>query len=193
MKDRKVGEESQRTHTKYLENGFFDKYMSGNGLDIGYAGYIEGVQPILPTAIGVDLSYPNYDGVTLPFQNETQDYVYSSHCLEHIDNYERVIYDWFRVLKVGGYMITVVPHQFLYEKKLNLPSNWNGDHKRFYTPGLLMNQFETVLTPNSYRVRLLQDGDDDFDYNRGPELHSSGQYEIILVIQKIIPPIWKLS
>jgi SAM-dependent methyltransferase len=188
-----VGEESSRTYLDKLQNGFFIKYMSGNGLDVGYAGYISGVEPILPNSIGVDLNYTGYDGLTLPFADNSQDYIYSSHCLEHISDYKTVIQDWYRVVKTGGYIVTVVPHQYLYEKKLALPSNWNGDHKRFYTPASLLQEFEQSLEPNSYRVRFLEDGDKHFDYSIGPEKHSGGQYEITLVIEKIVKPTWELK
>lgn len=167
--------------------------MSGIGLDIGYAGYVEGTVPILETAIGIDLNYSGYDGTTLPFNSESQDYVYSSHCLEHIQDYKASIVDWFRVLKTNGYMIIAVPHQYLYEKKLTLPSVWNEGHLRFYTPSSLLKEIEESLQPNSYRVRLLEDGDNQFNYNIVPPAHSEGQYEITLVIQKIIPPEWKLK
>jgi SAM-dependent methyltransferase len=190
---RLVGTESQRTYLDKLQNGFFLKYMSGDGLDVGYAGYTAGVEPILPRAIGVDLNYPGYDGLTLPFADNSKDYIYSSHCLEHIADYKTVIKDWFRVVKTGGYIVTVVPHQFLYEKKASLPSRWNGDHKRFYTPASLLQEFEQSLEPNSYRVRFLEDGDKGFDYSIGPEKHSGGQYEITLVIEKINKPTWELK
>lgn len=190
---RKVGTESRRTYQEKLDNGFFAKYMSGSGLDVGGRGYDDGVVAILPTAIMVDLDYPGYNGKILPFPDSSQDYIYSSHCLEHISDYKTVINDWFRVLKVGGHIVTVVPHQFLYEKKLNLPSHWNGDHKRFYTPASLTKEFEECLEPNTYRVRLLEDGDRDFNYALLPEEHSSGQYEITLVIQKIVKPEWELA
>ncbi len=189
---RKVGEESARTYEDKIKNGFFTRYMSGNGLDIGYAGYIADVEPILSTAIGIDTNYTGYDGLILPFTDESQDYVYSSHCLEHIQDSCNTIVEWFRVLKTSGHMVLVVPHQYLYEKKNNLPSLWNADHKRFYTPGSLLLEIENSLPPNSYRVRLLEDGDKGFDYNIEANKHSNGQYEITLVIQKILPPAFKL-
>jgi SAM-dependent methyltransferase len=190
---RLVGEESRKTYFEKLQNGFFIKYMNGNGLDIGYAGYLQGVESILPNSVGIDLNYPGYDGLTLPFADNSKDYIYSSHCLEHIADYKTVIKDWFRVVKTGGYIVTVVPHQFLYEKKASLPSRWNGDHKRFYTPASLLQEFEQSLEPNSYRVRFLEDGDKGFDYSIVPEKHSCGQYEITLVIEKINKPTWELK
>lgn len=190
---RKVGTESQRTFKDKIKSGFFRKYMSGKGLDIGFAGYGTGAKPILPGAIGVDTNYPGYDGNRLPFDDNSQDYIYSSHCLEHIENHYLALSQWHRVTKVGGYIVIVVPHQYLYEKQADKPSRWNTDHKNFYTPRGLLSAVETALKPNTYRVRLLEDGDKEFDYSRGPELHSDGQYEITLVLQKIQPPAWKLA
>lgn len=182
---RQVGEESRKTYEDKLNNGFFNKYMSGVGLDIGFSGYLKDVVPILESAIGVDTKYPNYDGRTLPFPDQSQDYVYSSHVLEHIEDYKQAIREWFRVTKVGGHIVTVVPHRDLYEKKLKLPSLWNQDHKRYYTPSSLLKEFEDSLQINSYRVRLLEDGDKDFNYSVPVDQHSQGQYEITLVIQKL--------
>lgn len=190
---RKVGTESQRTWLDKHNSGFFTQYMSGQGLDIGFQGYTDGAQPILDTAIGVDTNYPGYNGSNLPFQSESQDYVYSSHCLEHIEHDYHTISEWFRVLKPGGHLVIVVPHMYLYEKKAVLPSRWNADHKRFYTPGSLLISVENSLKPNEYRVRLLEDGDKDFNYSIPPDKHSAGQYEITLVLQKIQLPIWNIE
>lgn len=182
---RNVGEESSKTWEKKLRSGFFLNYMYGKGLDIGFSGYKKGTVPILDGAIGVDTNYPGYDGVNLPFDDNSQDYVYSSHCLEHVSDYRSVIQDWYRVTKPGGYIITVVPHRDLYEKKLHLPSLWNADHERFYTPASLLKEFEDSLLVNSFRVRHMQDNDSRHDYNTPVTEHSHGEYEIELVIQKL--------
>lgn len=193
IRERKVGPESARTFIDKLDGGFWDKWCTGNGLDIGYIGKgTSDIEPILPTAIGIDTNYPNYDGIHLPFNTESQSFVYSSHCLEHIKNYKENIQEWFRVLKIGGHLVILVPHKHLYEKKNNLPSLFNEDHQRYYTPASLLNEIETSLEPNSYRVRLLEDGDKDYDYSITPTIHSNGQYEILLVIEKIHLPDWVL-
>ncbi len=188
---RPVSGESKRVHSKRIISGFYEKYMQGsNGLDIGYAGYSGGL-PILPSAIGVDKDFPGYDGIKLPFPDNSQDYTYSSHCLEHISSFTAALQEWFRVIKINGHIVITVPHKFLYERKHSLPSKWNEDHKRFYTPASLLKEIEESLEPNTYRVRLLEDGDDQYNYNKTPEVHASGQYEITLVLQKINPPDWK--
>ncbi len=180
---RKVGEESSKTYLDKIASGFFDKYMSGNGLDIGPYGYIEGVQSILASATPVSLDYPGYDGTILPFKTSSQDYVYSSHVLEHISNRAEVIREWHRVVRPGGFIVTVVPHQDLYEKKESLPSKWNGDHKIFYRPSNLLKEFEDALEVNSYRVRHLQDNDSGHDYKQNPQEHSLWCYEIELALE----------
>lgn len=183
---RKVGTESRKTYQEKLENGFFSKYMSGKGLDIGYRGYTdEDIVPITEDAIGIDLEYPGYDGRTLPFTDNSLDFVYSSHCLEHISDYRNFIREAFRVVKPGGYVVTVVPHRDLYEKKPTLPSIWNADHKRFYTATSLCREHEESLNVNSYRVRHLCENDKGHRYEQPMNEHSVGQYEIEIVIQKI--------
>lgn len=184
--DRLVGTESRKSYQDKIESGFFDTYMSGKGCEIGFAGYTAGVVPILENCNGYDLKTPGYDGKTIPVGDCHYDWVYSSHVLEHITDYTQAIKEWFRVCRIRGYIITVVPHRDLYEKKMELPSRHNADHKRFYTPASLLKEFEEALSEsNSFRVRHLQDNDQGHFYNDGPEVHGRGLYEIELVIERI--------
>jgi len=184
------------TFQSKLDGGFFESFMSGHVVvDVGFRGDKPDAVPILPHAIGVDFGYPGYDGQTLPFPDESVDTVFSSHTLEHISDYVQTIRDWYRVTKPNGFVVCIVPHQFLYEKRLSLPSRWNPDHKRFYTPASLLREFEEALEPNIYRVRHLRDNDQGYSYQIGPEHHAAvtGSYEIELVIQKIARPTWTLA
>ena len=163
-------------------------------LDVGFSGYDNpDRKAALPDAIGIDIDYPGYDGLHLPFADESVDTVFSSHCLEHVAFEHAVIQDWYRVLKVGGFVVCIVPHQGLYEKRRHLHSRWNMDHKRMYTPASLAGTFEAALPMNGFRIRHLRDNDAGFDYSRGPQLHSDGAYEIEIVIEKICPPTWTLD
>lgn len=179
------GPETQKCHTRRMNQGFYFAFMQGQGLDIGYRGDIKDADPVLPTAIGVDLDYPGYDGTHLPFADNSKSYVFSSHCLEHTDNYKEHIREYHRVVKVGGYIIIAVPHKYLYEKKEELPSRFNGDHKRLYTSASLLKEIEDSLLPNSFRIRYLYENDEGHDYLDSPEIHSKGFYEIEIVIQKL--------
>ena len=164
-------------------------YLSGEHvLDIGYRGGRPDAEPITEAATGVELDYPGYDGLRLPFGDASQDAVFASHTLEHIEAWKPVLADWFRVLKTGGYLVIAVPHQHLYERKAKLPSRFNGDHKRFYTPASLLAEIEQALPVAGYRVRSLRDIDTGFSTDIPPHEHPRGCYEIELVIQKVDQP-----
>ena len=187
--------EAGRSYLHRLRSGFLDRYCSGPlVLDIGYTGYDNPEKrTAIPHAIGVDLDYPGYDGRTLPFADGSVDTVFSSHCLEHILFDHQAIRDWYRTLRVGGFIVCIVPAQALYEKRRFLPSAFNEDHKRMYTPASLARSFEEALEVNSFRVRHLAENDRGFNYALGPGVHSDGAYEIEMVVEKIVKPDWELA
>jgi SAM-dependent methyltransferase len=187
--------EPAKSFLSKLANGFYATYLSGRViLDIGYKGAEgEDAVQILPHAIGVDLDYPGYDGTHLPFADGSVDTVFASHVLEHIPDSRTAIREWYRTLRLGGFIVCAVPHQALYEKKRQPPSRWNEDHRRFYTPASLLSEFEESLPTNGYRVRHLADNDLGYIYDIGPQKHATGCYEIELVIEKLRQPAWEPS
>ena len=188
---RRIGVSFRASYARRVRNGFMQAYFSGPAIiDIGYRGGDPDAVPITESAIGVELDYPGYDGVRLPVPDASQDTVLAAHVLEHILDYKPVLREWLRVLKLGGFLVVMVPHRDLYERKADLPSRWNGDHKRLYTPASLMREIEDALPVNGYRVRHLADNDHGFDYARPPSEPPAGAYEIELVLQKIAPPAW---
>ena len=81
------------------------KYCWGVGIDIG-AGYWP-----YPGAIPVDLFRgPGYGKVVQDFNDNSLDYVFSSHCLEHIENWKPVLKSWIIKIKVGGILLLYLPH-----------------------------------------------------------------------------------
>ncbi len=187
---RRVGPEIQKTMQHRLDSGFFGRFMSGPSiLDIGFRGGNPDNQPIVPHAIGVDMDYPGYDGKTLPFADLSQDAVHSSHCLEHIPDPINALSEWFRVLRIGGFLVLTVPHQQLYERKPTPTSRWGGnDHRRYYTPATLLAEIESALPCGEFRIRLLRDNDQGFDYGIPADAWPEGCYEIEVVIQRIQRP-----
>ena len=43
--------------------------------------------------------------------NKTYDFVFGSHCLEHIANPLKAIYEWLRIVKDGGFIIMILPEK----------------------------------------------------------------------------------
>jgi SAM-dependent methyltransferase len=65
-------------------------------------------------------------------KNESYDFLFSSHSLEHIANPLKAINEWLRIIKNGGYIIIIVP-----EKSCCF------DHKRNYSKfSTLLSQYE---------------------------------------------------
>lgn len=50
------------------------------------------------------------DGAHLPLEDGSQDYVLSSHVLEHFRDPIGCLKEWMRVLKPGGYIFAIIPH-----------------------------------------------------------------------------------
>lgn len=184
------GPETEKSHSWRAHNGFYRAWMVGKGIDVGYGGpkYI----PVLDSAYGIE----KHDWIQNRLQcpTESQDYVYSSHCMEHVWEPVPWIRECFRVIKLYGFFIIIVPHRDLYEKRRQLPSRFNPDHKKFYTPAVLLDVIERALPiANTWRLVQLYDNDLGFDYSLPPEKHSTGCYEIVCVIQKIKMPDWELD
>lgn len=90
---------------------FFDKYIKEPVIDIG-----GGTDPITDSAEIFDLSDGDANQILRYRDASTYRTVYSSHCLEHMLNPVDALSQWWQLLKPGGYMIIVVPHEDLYEQ-----------------------------------------------------------------------------
>ena len=120
--------------------------------------------------------------------------VYASHLLEHLNDPLTALKNWYRVLMRSGHLIVCVPHRDLYEKRIELPSTWNAEHKTFWLPELgparahepshtrgLADALAQAL-PDAELV-LLRVLDAAF-HDPGPEQHSHGEYSIEAIVQK---------
>ena len=177
--------ETKKAYPRRLAEGFLERYCQGQGIDIGCSD-----DPIFPHVVCWDK--PQGDATVMAgVADETFDFVHSSHCLEHIDHSITALRNWFRILKTGGYLILLLPHQHLYERRKQLPSLWNPDHRRFYTPASLLQEIERALPVNGYRIRVFRDCDAGFPYERMlPSAPPEGEFSIEVVLQKIKAPSW---
>lgn len=82
-------------------------YCKGSGYDIGYSKE----EWKLPGAIGIDEAHTApFNAMNLPCDG--MDYLFSSHCLEHVkENWYTVLDYWLSKLKVGGIMFLYLPHK----------------------------------------------------------------------------------
>ncbi|MCL5022895.1 MAG: class I SAM-dependent methyltransferase [Nitrospirae bacterium] len=117
------------------------------------------------------------------------DFVYSSHTLEHMVTPEIALRNWWRVLKPGGFLALYVPHRDLYEKKKELPSRWNDDHRHFFLPDRDEPPATTGILPlirralSGYSIEYIKECNEGHTIT-DPEIHSDGEYSIEAVIRK---------
>ena len=117
----------EATKTKLFYPELFSKYIQGNILDIGAGG-----DPVSPEATVFDKPQGNAEHISDYFQTESFDTVFSSHCLEHVNEPTTVLKDWFALVKPGGHLFVIVPDEDLYEQG-HFPSVFNDDHKSTFT------------------------------------------------------------
>ena len=64
--------EAGKTYKLKVASGFIREYLCGSVvLDLGFKGHVDGSVPITPNAIGIDIDFPGYDGIKLPFADES--------------------------------------------------------------------------------------------------------------------------
>ena len=175
--------ETAKSHNRRVREKFFEKYCQGEGLDICY-----GADLIVPNCSGWD--FRNGDAQYLSgIEDESFDFVYSSHGLEHMYDVRTALKNWFRVLKKGGYFLLAIPHRDLYEKKQQLPSRYNADHKHMFLigksepPDTLDIVEEIKCSLENYDIKYIKACDEGHAIT-DPLIHSDGEYQIEIVIQK---------
>lgn len=122
---------SRRLHDARFSNRWF----VGQGLDIGAGpdsiGYYHGLFPRMGPVTVYD--WEQGDAQYLGnVRDASFDFVYSSHCLEHVVDPAVALGNWLRVVKPQGHLVIVVPDEDLYEQG-QWPSTFNDDHKHTFT------------------------------------------------------------
>ena len=108
---------------------FAREFCKGIGYDIGYCRE----EWKLEGAIGIDLNDDNeYDANKLP-DKEKVDYIFSSHCLEHVDNWVETLEYWISKIKKKGVLFLYLPD---FSQKYWRPWN-NRKHKHCLTADIL--------------------------------------------------------
>lgn len=100
-----------KIYPEYLKHGGMSRYVlpiaqqfcQGYGFDIGAGDWP------LPGAVPIDVKYD--DGFTsMKLPDGFPDYIFSSHCLEHLVNPIEALEFWISRLKAGGVLFIYLPH-----------------------------------------------------------------------------------
>lgn len=126
---------SKSIQRRLHDSNFSRRYFNGEGLDIGGKPdplflYTQ-LFPLIKNVRTWD--WEDGDAQYLAtVEDETYDFVHSSHCLEHLVNPKEGIRNWFRAVRPEGYLIITIPDEDLYEQG-TFPSIFNHDHKWTFT------------------------------------------------------------
>jgi len=178
--------ETSKAFARRAASGWFRQFIADPGIDIG-----AGDDPLNHTFRRWD----KHDGdatAMASVPDETFRTVYASHLLEHLDDPDAALRNWWRILQPGGCLIVVVPHRDLYERKVALPSRWNSEHKTFWLPDRdeppvtrsLAGTVGRVLgNPRIEYVEVVDEG-----WQAVPlQEHPVGEYSIEVVVRKQAP------
>ena len=104
--------ESSKTN-QIRSKEFFNTYFNGKVIDIG-----GGNDAVTKNAEVFDFEQGDAQHILDFREKESYDCVNSSHCLEHMKDVPSALSQWWELVKPGGYMVIVVPHEDLYEQKI---------------------------------------------------------------------------
>lgn len=138
-----MGNEASKTRDIWTSQ--VSQILTGKGLDIG-----AGADLISPTARAFDLQDGDAGRIDETLE-DSYDYVFSSHCLEHMSNPPDALRRWWTLVRPGGHLILIVPEETLYEQGF-WPSIFNDDHKATFR------LVEKTWSPVSFSVQDLVAG-----------------------------------
>lgn len=108
--------ETEKNYETRIKNGDFIKYLYGKGIDIG--GGSDHLK--LPPEIEGSVRLWDIQDGDAQYMHKIQDnsfnFVYSSHCFEHMRDMETTFTNWLRICRPGGILYICVPHETYYEK-----------------------------------------------------------------------------
>lgn len=118
-----------------LDSRFARRYFTGSGIDVGGGDdsldqFVE-LFPLITNVFVYDKTHG--DAQKLANVNDAAfDFLFSSHCLEHLHDPVEAMGNWIRVVRSGGHLVICVPDEDLYEQGV-WPSTFNSDHKTSFT------------------------------------------------------------
>jgi ADP-heptose:LPS heptosyltransferase/predicted SAM-dependent methyltransferase len=139
-------------------------YAGIGGFDLGC-----GANKVFPHFVGIDngvdttlfnvTMQPDFiaDCTKLPqFADGATECVFSSHLLEHIEDYRAALREWWRLVKVDGYLVLYLPHRDLYPR-IGEPDA-NPDHKHDFAPDDILDAMREIASDADALVNDTRDG-----------------------------------
>lgn len=176
-----MGAESYKAKHRYAD------ILVGKGLDIGC-----GTDPITLDCDRWDWPQGNAQYLVGAPTNH-YDWIVSSHLLEHLKDPAVAVSIWWKSLKVGGYLILLVPDEDLYEQGV-WPSRFNSDHKQTFTTHkdqswspVSKNLLDLVHVLPGHKLMSLSIQDSNYDYSKPDGIDQTGgpaEAAVELVVKK---------
>lgn len=164
---------------------FATRYFRGDGVDIGGKPDPLFLYSELFPLVNSIRTWDIEDGdaqLMVGVEDNSLDFVHSSHCLEHLHDPIEGIRNWLRILRPDGHLVITVPDEDLYEQGV-FPSTFNTDHKWTFT----------IYKPSSWSNRsmsvfeLLQGLGAEADTLKVELLHSTYRFLLPRFDQTVTP------
>ncbi|ACN83052.1 class I SAM-dependent methyltransferase [Brachyspira hyodysenteriae] len=147
---------------KTANSEIVNKYLTGlKGIEIGGASYADyGIDAINIDRVNISLDSNNAyyleqnkhssfiqdidiisNGDDLPFKDNTVDFVFTSHVLEHFFDPIKALKEWYRVTKKDGYIFMIIPHK---------ERTFDKDRERTTLNELIRRHDGTIKSKNQY-------------------------------------------
>lgn len=128
-------EQSKAAKRRFNDGNFHSKYFRGAGIDVGAGNdgldSMRHVFPSIDSARNWDINDGDAQFLATVDDN-SYDFLHSSHCLEHMVDWKIALENWIRVVVPRGYLVITIPEEHMYEKHV-WPSRFNPDHKWSFT------------------------------------------------------------
>ena len=123
------------------------EYCKGEGIDVGAGPYV------LPGARAVDRGRDEH-ATLIKAEDATLNYVYSSHCMVHLDDPYAALVEWSRVLKRKGVLFLYLPHPYY------LP--WRAENLVGHKRDLYPDEVQSMVRSAGFDVVVYEEDDGHF-------------------------------
>lgn len=148
------------------------RYTRGVGLDLGCGPtkafpHFIGVDSCKDTALfGIqmkpDVVCKDASNLDDCIEDASCDFIFSSHLLEHIDDYQAALRNWWAKIKAGGHLCLYLPHRDLYP---NVGQHGaNPDHKHDFVPYNIHAAMDRFATDVDVVCQEIRNGGQEYSF-----------------------------